>query len=251
MSITPLACCTSEGPISSGREHPETTALDHGRAAHADSWLPRVAITTSLQPSRAALPAKQRPAAMPTHRYLSGKTCESRECADMQPRNDGHVGVARPAAAPLREQHHRQPLLQRNAQQAVGLGVVAHALRAGQHGGVVGHDHGARAFGSEHCPVDRADAGHHAVGWRVRDQVLRAAPAALRRHSQRAIFEERALVAQIGDVLPRGSHAQRVALGDRVRARGIEEEALALAQPGQISPLGVDGRRFGPGRRPR
>jgi hypothetical protein len=64
----------------------------------------------------------------------------------VQAGDDGGVGVARPPAAAFGKQHHGQ-LLQRDAQHAVGLGVVAHALRAGQHGGVVGHHHGARGLG--------------------------------------------------------------------------------------------------------
>ena len=73
----------------------------------------------------------------------------------MQPGDDRHVDIARPAAAAFGEQHHRQLLRQRDAEQAVGLLVVAHALRAGEHGGVVGH-HDARApLGAEQRAVDR------------------------------------------------------------------------------------------------
>ena len=191
-------------------------------------------MTTSLQPSRAALPAKQRPA---------GQSREDCEGADVQARDDGHVGVARAPTPTFCEQHHRQLLRQRDAQQAVGLGVVAHALRAGEHGGVVGHDHGARALGAEALAIDRADAGHHAVGRRVGDQVFGAAAAALRRHGQRAVFDERTLVTQVGDVLARGAQAQRVAPGHRLRTRSVEQKAFAFAQPGQIGPLGGAGSR--------
>ena len=102
--------------------------------------LSRVAMTTSQQPSSAALPAKQRPATMPTSGTRPLEAREAREGRDVQAGDDRHVDVARPAAAALGEEHHRQALLARELEQAVGLLVVAHALRAGEHGGVVGHD---------------------------------------------------------------------------------------------------------------
>ena len=67
-------------------------------------------MTTSQQPSRAALPAKQRPDAMPT----SGTSPLSRrpqvEGQAVEAGHAGRVGVARPAAAALGEEHDRQPL---------------------------------------------------------------------------------------------------------------------------------------------
>src|SRR5256885_3342526 len=55
--------------------------------------------------------------------------------------------------------HDALPILgQRNAQHAVGLGMVARALGARQHGGVIGHDDGARALLAELRAVDGAHA---------------------------------------------------------------------------------------------
>ena len=51
------------------------------------------------------------------------------------------VGVARPAAAALGEEHDRQPQLLGQLEQPVLLAVVLRALRAGQHRVVVGHHH--------------------------------------------------------------------------------------------------------------
>ena len=119
---------------------------------------------------------------------------------------------------------------QGHAQQAVGLLVVAHALRARQHGGVVGQDHGPRAFGSEHGAIDRSDAGHHAVGRCLGDQVGFAAPAALGRHGQRAVFDEAAGVAQVGDVLARGAHAQGTAPCHRFGAGNVMREGQPRLQ---------------------
>ena len=111
--------------------------------------LARVAMTTSQQPSRAALPAKQRPAAMPSSGTRPHRRAKLAKVVTCRPATIGHVDIARPAAAAFGEQHHRQALRQGDAEQAVGLLVVAHALRAGEHGGVVGHDDGARSLGAE------------------------------------------------------------------------------------------------------
>jgi len=112
-----------------------------------------------------------------------------------------------PAAAAFGKQHDRQLLLQRDAQHAVGLGMVAHALGAGEHGRVVSHHDAARGRRAELRSVDAGDAGDHAVGRRVGDQVALAAARALRSERERAVFDEAALVAQRGQVLACGTHA--------------------------------------------
>jgi hypothetical protein len=87
--------------------------------------------------------------------------------------------------------------------------------------------------------VDAADAGHHAVGRRVAHQVVFAAAAALGGHGQRAVFDETAFIAQVGDVLSRGALAQRMALGDGLGAVRIEGERMAVHDP-------LQSRRAGP-----
>jgi hypothetical protein len=79
-----------------------------------------------------------------------------------------------------------------------------------------------RPLGAEEQAVDAADAGDHAVGRGVGDQVLQAAAARLRGNRERAVFDEAAFVAQVGDVLARGAPALGVALGHGVRAGGVE-----------------------------
>ena len=64
-SITPLADCTAAGPMSSGAKRPRPPpSIIAGPPM--PMLLPRVATIRSQQPSSAALPAKQRPAAMPS-----------------------------------------------------------------------------------------------------------------------------------------------------------------------------------------
>src|SRR6202035_2345863 len=65
-STTPLATCTSIGPTSSGRKIPSPPpSIIAGPPI--PIFDPLVAITTSQQPSNAALPAKQRPEVIPTN----------------------------------------------------------------------------------------------------------------------------------------------------------------------------------------
>ena len=59
-SITPLACCTPHGPISSGVNTPSPPPSTMA-GPPMPMLLSRVAMITSQQPSSAALPAKQRP----------------------------------------------------------------------------------------------------------------------------------------------------------------------------------------------
>ena len=196
--------------------------------------LSRVAMTTSQQPSSAALPAKQRPATMP----ISGTW-------PLRRAKLAKVVTCRPATIGMSTSPGRPPPPSANSttgrrcsraicEQPVGLLVVAHALRAGEDGRVVGHDDGARSLGAERLAVDAADAGDHAVGRRVADQVVELAPAALRGERERAVLDEAAGVAQVGDVLARGAQAEGVALGDGVGTAGVGEQRLARAQLEQV-----------------
>jgi hypothetical protein len=67
--------------------------------------LSRVAMITSQQPSRARCRRSSGPATMPTTGHLAVEPREAGEGGDVQAGDDGHVGVAGPAAAALGEQH--------------------------------------------------------------------------------------------------------------------------------------------------
>ena len=103
----------------------------------------------------------------------------------VQARDPRCVGVPRPAATALGEEDDGQPPALDDVEQAVLLVVVAEALRARQHGVVVGEDRGGAA-------VDRADAADQAVGRRAGDQVVERPAAALGGDHQRAVLDERA-----------------------------------------------------------
>ena len=180
--------------------------------------LASVAMITSAQPSSAALPAKQRPCTMPTTGTLPDSAANWLKVWLFRPATMGmSVSPGRPPPPSANSTTGSQ--LVRDAQHAVGLVVVAHALGAGQHRVVVGHARRSAISRPELLGVDAADAGHHAVGRRVGDQVVERAAARLRGDRERAVFDEVAAdrTSRKVDVLARGAAALRVALGDRVR----------------------------------
>jgi hypothetical protein len=117
-----------------------------------------VAITTSQQPSRAALPAKHRPDGDAHAGHQAREPGEQLEGPGVESGHDRHVGVSRPAAAALGEQHHRQAHALGQLEHAVLLGVVAVALGTGQHGVVVGHHRAGGPVLTHQRAVDPADA---------------------------------------------------------------------------------------------
>src|SRR5690606_35061223 len=130
------------------------------------------------------------------------------EGGDVQARDTGVVGVSGASAATFGEEHHRQIAFAGEFQHAIGLGVTAHALGAGEHGVVIGQHDRARLLVSESGGVDGGDAGDEPVGGCVRDEVFGAAPAGLGGDGQAAVFDEAVGVDQVGNVLAGGTAAE-------------------------------------------
>ena len=214
-------------------EDAQTAAFDHGRAAHADVAGLRgdddVAATEQCRIAGKAAPGHDA-----QHRHLAVEPRKAGKGRHMQAGYDWHVHITRTATTAFGKQHHRQFLLQGNAQHAVGLLMVAHALRAGQHRRVIGHNDSTAVLSAEQRAVDASDAGHHAVSRRVFDQVFFTAPTALRCHGERAVFEEGVGVAQIGDVLARRALTQSVALGNSLGTMGVERRCVARKHTLQV-----------------
>ena len=170
-------------------EDTEAAALDHRRTTHADvAGVCGDHHIAATQQCRVA--GKAAPCGYAHQGHLPVKPRQAGKGAHMQTRHDGHIHIARAAATAFGKQHQGQFVLQRQAQHAVGLLVIAHALGTSQYGGVVSHDHGRAA-------VHLAQTSDHAVGRRVLNQILFGAAAALRGYGQRAIFNEAARVAQV------------------------------------------------------
>ena len=163
-----------------------------------------VAMITSQQPSSAALPAKQRPATMPTSGTWPESAANWRRC-DRRGRRRSGMSVS-PGRPPPPSANSTTGSVSRRAmrEHAVGLLVVAHALRAGEHRVVVGHHHAARLLGAERAPLTLPMPVTMPSAGVLRDQVVERAAAALRGERQRAVFDEAAgSIAQVGDVLAR------------------------------------------------
>ena len=147
-----------------------------------------VAMMTSQQPSSAALPAKQRPETMPTSGTSPDSSAKMWKVVVSSPATPmPSVSPGRPPPPSAKRTTGSRQLLGQ-LEQPVLLAVVLQALRAGEHGVVVGHGHAARAASAPNSvAVDRADAGDQAVGRGVRRSGRRAigGGAARRRRARR------------------------------------------------------------------
>ena len=178
MSITPLRCCTPLGPICSGLKTPSPPPRPPWRAAHyrccCRGWHDHH--VAAAQQCRVAGEAAA--ATMPT----TGTWPLSRaKLAKGGSHADPPRWACRCLLADRRRPRQTAPpaaLCCSADAEPVGLLVVAHALGAGQPGGVVGHDHRAAALGPEQRTVDAAYARDHAVG-----RVLCARSSALRQRA--------------------------------------------------------------------
>ncbi len=171
----------------------ESAAFDHGRTAHAD-------VGVGSRDDHVAHPGKRGIAgeATPGHdrhqRHLAAQCAQRAEGRHVEAGDVAQVGVAGPAAATLGEKHHRQLSAGGQVEDPIGFGMVAHALRAREHGVVVGqHDHLAGGA-SEAVRADRRHPGDQAIGRGVGDQVVLGAPAALCGHRQRSVLDKAARV---------------------------------------------------------
>ena len=131
---------------------------------------------TSQQPSSTALPAKQRPDAMPTSGTSPARRGEAIE-ACVEPLTRVSVSPAAPAAA-LGEEHDRQPPALRQLEHAVLLVVTHVALGAGHHRVVVGDDDARGPVSPKCSPLICAEPDDQAVGRRFARSAARSAPCA-------------------------------------------------------------------------
>ena len=118
---------------------------------------------------------------------------------------------------------------------AVDLLVVHVALGARQHGVVIGDHHAACAFGPEFLGVHRRNAGDQPVRRRVLDQVLDLAAAALRGNRKRAVFDKRAGIDELGNVLARGALVGLAPPLDCARPVLVTRDGMPRIQLGEIS----------------
>ena len=142
--------------------------------------------------------------------------------------------VAGPPAAAFAHQHERQAQLLRSIDQAVRLFVALVALCAGKHRPVIRHDRRPARLLAVQARVDRPQPGDDAVVGAEPQKLVAAAARALVGQGEHAVFDETALIDQIGDVLARGAHAQRVPLGHRAGPALVGHRPAAFEHLGQI-----------------
>ena len=119
--------------------------------------------------------------------------------------------------------------------------MVLDALRAGEDGVVVGHHRAADVGVAEQVAVDAADAGDHAVGRALVDQLLHRAPAPLRGDHQRAVLDEGAGIAEVLARSPGRCAAAWPAAGPPPRAgRRRGSVARRSSTSSQVGPDGVE-----------
>ena len=141
---------------------------------------------------------------------------------ELEPRADASVRVAGPPTSPLRVEDYRHTLGLADLEDLVVLVVLVVPLCARKHGVVVAADGGA-------VRVDLAEATHQAVGRGIFDQIVQRAPLALARNHQRAVLSKRALVAHIGDVLPRRPRVGLAAARNGLRPLAVVRDDLVPA----------------------
>ncbi len=106
--------------------------------------------------------------------------------------------------------------------------MILHALGAGQHHVVVGHDHGTTTVFREQVTVNLTQTSDHAIARGVLNQVFNGAAPALPGDHHRAVLDKRSLVTQMRDVLTRRSPACFITLGNRLRAIFVESRAFTV-----------------------
>ena len=213
----------------------------------------RVAMITSQQPSRAALPAKQRPETTPTSgtRPLSFANCAKVGTSrPVTPSRSVSPGLPPPPSANRTSgMRWRSAIVNRRS-----CFVIALALRAGEHHVIVGDDHAARAVRFEMLCIDGGEARDHAVARRVANEVVERAAGALRGDGEDPYSMKLPSSTRGSDILPRRAMIRLATLRDsvgRLSSRPKPGDPRNLARSARIAPRSIVSlRAFGLGRFP-
>ena len=114
--------------------------------------------------------------------------------------------------------------------------MVEHALGAGQHAVVVGHDHAARRVVGKNIAVDPPQAADHAVTRCLAYKIIHLAAAALGRYHQRAVLFEGPRIAEIVHVLTGRTLPGLATTRDHVGAVFVQPEGVPVDDLGEIGP---------------
>ena len=186
-----------------------------------------VAMIRSEQPSSAALPAKHRPDAIP----MRGTTPESRaqraNCHHVETGDHGVIGVARPAAATLGEEHDRQAESLHHLEKAVLLPVSYHSLSSSEDGVVVREHGAAGALVTDQRAIHTRSPGDQPVGRCAAHEIVDTAASALCRDRQPAVLDEAAGITEVVEILACCPAPGRVPSGDDLAAALVASQVAA------------------------
>jgi hypothetical protein len=189
MSITPLGTCTDAGPTSSGLEHAEAAALDHRGPAHAERDV--LGRDDDVAAAREHGVAGEAAARHDAHeRHLARELRERVNASRCEHAGHHDVGVAGAAAAALREDDDAAAAAARRSRACdpSSRGSSCPACRRAPCSRTRAPCSARRVV--EQVAVHAADAGDEAVGGRAVDQLVEAAPAALRGDEIAAVLLE-------------------------------------------------------------
>ena len=215
----PVGLLHRDGADLVGVDVAEPAAGDHGRTAHPDRGVVgghdevRAPRDDGIARETAALDDRD-------PRHHTRQLRPQLECPGIERRDGGIVRVARPAAATFGEEDGGQPHPFDQIEEAVLLAVPEETLSPGEHGVVVGQ-HRAGAAVAEKITVDPRGARHQPVGGCPRDQVIELAAEPLGGDGEPAVFDERARVDEVVDVLAGGASVRGVPALDCVGPRRV------------------------------
>ena len=221
-----------------GPMEPEPTAFDHGWPGHAQI---RVGggddhVTDT---SECGVAGKASPAHHGDRRRVAAEASHPRKRHDLEAGQEGSVGVARPSASALGEEHDGHIETVDNLEETVLLLMATEALGAGQNHVVVRHHCNVGVRFADEIGVDRGEPTDDAIPLCCGDQVIDTAASRLRRVHESAVLLEAVRVDQVGQVFPGGSAAAGMDLCHRLGPGGVVKERLASSELRQIGPLRV------------
>ena len=210
--------------------HTETAAFDHRGTAHRDVRAGDADddVTT---PEDGCVPGEAIPRRDPDERHQPAQPREVVERETVEARHTEPVGVTRTPSSSFGEEDDGQELALGDLEQSVFLLVAEQPLGAGEDRVVVRHrddlGHGAHA-------------AHEPVGRRALDELLERATSALRGHDEWSVLDERSVVDEVGDVLPRRTPARVVAPSDGVLTAVIVGAFVPVEHRGEVGTHGSE-----------
>src|SRR5262249_24372827 len=163
----------------------------------------------------------------------------------VEARHANTIGVSRASTAAFGEKHDGQLRLVRDFEHPILLTMVLLTLGSGQDRVVIRHQDALSLGAFEQITVNSPDASDHAVGRRVLDQVLNGAPSTLSGDDDWTVLDEGAWIAEVFDILARGSLSGLSSSRDGFGAGIVEADRVAVERFRQIRADAIQIDSFG------